>query len=50
MDARPMVNAVGNVLSSQGGYETGYKNCKVDFLNIENIHVVQDSYEGYSSF
>jgi hypothetical protein len=48
MDARPMVNAVGNAFSAQGGYETGYKNCKVDFLNIENIHVVQESYQKYA--
>jgi len=49
MDARPLVNAVGNVLSSQGGYEMDYKNCKVDFLNIENIHVVQQSHESLNS-
>eukprot|EP01127_Copromyxa_protea_P001965 TRINITY_DN11865_c0_g1_i1.p1 TRINITY_DN11865_c0_g1~~TRINITY_DN11865_c0_g1_i1.p1 ORF type:complete len:584 (-),score=49.41 TRINITY_DN11865_c0_g1_i1:28-1545(-) len=45
IDARPKVNAIGNVIGpSQGGYELGYEKCIVKFLNIENIHVVRESW------
>lgn len=45
IDARPKVNAIGNVIGpSQGGYELGYEKCVVKFLNIENIHVVRESW------
>ncbi|CAD5209179.1 unnamed protein product [Bursaphelenchus xylophilus] len=42
LDARPLVNARVN-RAKGGGYEDGYRNCDLVFLNIENIHVVRDS-------
>eukprot|EP01126_Amoeba_proteus_P016689 TRINITY_DN1780_c0_g1_i5.p1 TRINITY_DN1780_c0_g1~~TRINITY_DN1780_c0_g1_i5.p1 ORF type:complete len:246 (+),score=49.34 TRINITY_DN1780_c0_g1_i5:51-740(+) len=45
IDARPKVNALANVIGpTQGGYEYGYDNCVIKFLNIENIHIVRDSW------
>jgi myotubularin-related protein 1/2 len=26
-----------------GGYEEGYDNCELEFLDIQNIHVIRDS-------
>ena len=47
-DSRPRVNAEVNKLKG-GGYEdcsdNGYKNCKLAFCNIENIHEVRECYE-----
>lgn len=47
-DARPFQNAVGNKLKKGGGgfeNEKNYNNCKIHFLNIDNIHCVRDSYK-----
>ena len=49
-DARPLLNARTNKLTSGGGYEdcglnSNYANCKLSFGDIENIHVVRDCYE-----
>jgi len=45
VDARPRMNAIGNVLGpSQGGFEIDYKNTEVCFLNIENIHAMRDAW------
>lgn len=42
LDARPQVNArVNRALG--GGYEEGYENCELEFLDIQNIHVIRDS-------
>ena len=43
-DARPKLAAVGNQLQGKG-FENieHYKNCTLEFLNIENIHKVRDS-------
>jgi hypothetical protein len=50
IDARPKVNAIGNALGpSQGGYEVGYEKCVIKFLNVENIHVVRESWVLYVS-
>jgi len=48
-DSRPRLNAEANKLKG-GGYEDcgdggDYKNCKLKFCNIENIHEVRKSYE-----
>lgn len=47
-DARPKINAQANILKG-GGYEDcddkNYTNCKLKFLNIENIHQVRESFE-----
>lgn len=32
-----------------GGYEDGYENCELVFLDIQNIHVVRDSLKGVKS-
>uniref|UniRef100_A0A914BX16 phosphatidylinositol-3,5-bisphosphate 3-phosphatase n=1 Tax=Acrobeloides nanus TaxID=290746 RepID=A0A914BX16_9BILA len=42
-DARPVVNAQVNRVTSGGGYEEDYQYCKLEFLDIQNIHVVRDS-------
>jgi len=42
LDARPKASAVANRVMD-GGYETNYKNCKIKFCNIENIHVMRHS-------
>lgn len=43
-DARPYINAVGMQFAGKGyEYETFYKNCKIEFLDIHNIHKVRDS-------
>lgn len=44
-DARPFKNAMGNRLVGKG-YENVeiYKNCRIYFMNIENIHGVRESY------
>ena len=43
-DARPKIAAVGNQFQGKG-FENieHYKNCTLEFLNIENIHKVRDS-------
>lgn len=45
-DARPKVNAMANVAAG-GGYENiqFYKNTHIEFLNIENIHVIRSSFQ-----
>ena len=47
-DARPKTNAMANQAFGMG-YEkvnaSSYKNCKFEFLNIDNIHVMRDSYQ-----
>jgi myotubularin-related protein 6/7/8 len=44
IDARPYANAVANQAKG-GGYENAenYKDCKIEFMNIENIHVMRES-------
>ena len=44
VDARSSTNAIANVAMG-AGYENVeyYKNCKLKYLKIENIHVVRDS-------
>jgi hypothetical protein len=44
IDARPYANAVANQAKG-GGFENAehYKNCKIQFMNIENIHVMRES-------
>jgi myotubularin-related protein 1/2 len=44
MDARPKVNAMAN-MAKGGGYESEeyYVNSEVNFLNIQNIHVMRES-------
>lgn len=44
LDARPYLNALANCTTG-GGYENEkyYSNCKLSFLNIENIHAMRDS-------
>ena len=49
-DARPLLNARANKMVGGGGYEDcgpdgAYSNCKISFGDIDNIHVVRDSYE-----
>lgn len=46
IDARPRLNAVGNRFTG-AGYEHSeyYIMCDLDFMNIQNIHVVRDSYQ-----
>ncbi|KAI6182167.1 Phosphatidylinositol-3,5-bisphosphate 3-phosphatase [Aphelenchoides bicaudatus] len=48
LDARPTVNAKVNKAVG-GGYEDGYGNCELEFLDIQNIHVVRDSLKGLKS-
>lgn len=44
-DARGYIAALGNKISGKGYESTEYyTNCKIEFLNIPNIHVVRDSY------
>ena len=46
LDCRPKANALANVAKG-GGWESTkyYKNCTFEFLNIENIHVVRESFK-----
>lgn len=45
LDARPKTNAMTNQVIKGMGYENEayYTNCKVEFLNVPNIHVMRDS-------
>lgn len=45
LDCRSKTAAVGN-LAAGGGYEFegNYKDCKIEFMGIENIHAVRESY------
>jgi len=43
-DARSEAAAIGN-LAIGGGFEDGYKNCKVVFCDVENIHAVRGSWK-----
>jgi hypothetical protein len=45
IDCRPKVNAIGNSLKGKG-YENMdyYKNCNIEFMNIENIHTITESF------
>lgn len=48
-DARPLLNARTNKLKG-GGYEdcgpnSAYSNCKITFGDIDNIHIVRESFE-----
>eukprot|EP01080_Neovahlkampfia_damariscottae_P003241 gene3241-5684_t len=46
IDCRPKVNAVANSLKGKGYENTdNYKNCKIEFMNIENIHSISDSFQ-----
>eukprot|EP00468_Gymnochlora_sp_CCMP2014_P013276 CAMPEP_0167759604 /NCGR_PEP_ID=MMETSP0110_2-20121227/11116_1 /TAXON_ID=629695 /ORGANISM="Gymnochlora sp., Strain CCMP2014" /LENGTH=1306 /DNA_ID=CAMNT_0007646009 /DNA_START=177 /DNA_END=4097 /DNA_ORIENTATION=+ len=49
-DCRPKANAIAN-LAKGGGWESRkyYKNCIVEFFNIENIHIVRDSFKELKS-
>jgi hypothetical protein len=44
LDCRPMTNALGNTILGKG-YEiiSYYDNCTLEFLDIDNIHVMNDS-------
>jgi hypothetical protein len=44
-DCRPKMNARANILAGKG-FESvdNYKNCKIFFMNIQNIHVMRESY------
>jgi myotubularin-related protein 1/2 len=44
-DARPRANAIANQAMGKGfeNVAEGYRNCKLEFLNIENIHVMRES-------
>ena len=44
VDARPLVNAIAN-RGNGGGYELEdyYKKCELQFLNIQNIHIMRES-------
>ncbi|KAF7456730.1 myotubularin family protein [Cryptosporidium felis] len=45
LDARPKLNAFANKATGAGFENIGhYPNCRLDFLNIENIHKVRDSW------
>ncbi|GAM17849.1 hypothetical protein SAMD00019534_010240 [Acytostelium subglobosum LB1] len=51
LDARPKANAIGN-RAMGAGYEntsTCYPESTLDFLNIENIHVMRDSLDKFKS-
>ena len=49
IDARPRANAVAQTAMGAGTEsESSYKNCRVIFLGIENIHVVRDSFQKLS--
>lgn len=48
LDARPLVNARVNRVVG-GGFEEGYENCELVFLDIHNIHVIRDSLKGVKS-
>ena len=43
LDARPKANAMGNQVAG-AGWEKGYSNCVVQFMNIENIHEMRSSF------
>ena len=44
IDARPLANAVGNVARGAGTENMdNYRNCKKEYVPIENIHVMRDS-------
>ena len=43
LDARPKVNALFNKANG-GGYED-YSDCEIEFLDIQNIHVMRKRYE-----
>ena len=45
VDARPYLNALANCTTG-GGYENEkyYVNCKLSFMNIENIHVMRETW------
>lgn len=49
MDARPYLNALANCTYG-GGFEnkTYYPKCRLEFLNIENIHAMRDSLGAHS--
>jgi len=44
VDLRPRANAEANRVIKGAGYEKNYKNCDLRFMNIENIHVVRNSF------
>ncbi|KAF0979252.1 hypothetical protein FDP41_001595 [Naegleria fowleri] len=44
VDLRPRANAEANRVIKGAGYEKNYKNCELRFMNIENIHVVRNSF------
>ncbi|KAI1700865.1 myotubularin-like phosphatase domain-containing protein [Ditylenchus destructor] len=45
LDARPKRNADANHWAG-GGYENDYENCKIYWMDIDNIHEVRDSLKG----
>lgn len=49
IDCRPKTNAIANTLMGKG-YENSdnYKNCEILFMNVENIHVMSDSFNKLS--
>lgn len=48
-DARPLLNARTNKLKNGGyedcGHSAAYQNCSIFFGDIDNIHVVRESFE-----
>jgi hypothetical protein len=48
-DARPRINAYGNKVTGAGFEDTQiYNSCELDFLNIQNIHAIRESYQKLS--
>ena len=45
-DARPYLNAIANKVSGKGFENTSYyRNAKIFFMDIPNIHTIRDSYK-----
>lgn len=44
VDLRPRANAEANKMFKGAGYEKDYKDCNMQFLGIDNIHVMRASY------
>eukprot|EP01080_Neovahlkampfia_damariscottae_P012212 gene12212-5799_t len=49
IDCRPKTNAVANTLMGKGYENTdNYNNCEIQFMGIENIHAMSDSFQKLS--
>jgi hypothetical protein len=50
-DCRPIFNAIGNQIKGQGVENIqNYDNCFLNFLGIENIHKVSNSFKSFFLF